>query len=170
VSTSLRNLQRTFSFNEKSIYDALQEIATEIQALLKIDVYLDANGRIQRKINLYDLLDYCGTCNKRFETFKEVPSICPKCGESTIIKGYGEAMNILVEADKLASSIEVSPNSDTVKNCFKLSAGDDDLTAAIKNINPNGSDYIWYIPDYMKKEMSNELQEILITTIHIKLG
>lgn len=161
VSTSLRNLQRTFSFNEKSIYDTLQEIATEIQALLQIDVYLDANGRIQRKINLYDLLDYCGTCNKRFETFKEVPNICPDCGKSTIIKGYGEAMNILVEADKLASSIEVSPNSDTVKNCFKLSAGDDDLTAAIKNINPNGSDYIWYIPDYMKKEMSNELQEIL---------
>lgn len=161
VSTSLRNLQRTFSFDEKSIYDALQEIATEIQALLKIDVYLDANGRIQRKINLYDLLDYCGTCNKRFETFKEVPNICPDCGKSTIIKGYGEAMNILVEADELASSIEVSPNSDTVKNCFKLSAGDDDLTAAIKNINPNGSDYIWYIPDYMKKEMSNELQEIL---------
>ncbi len=161
VSTSLRNLQRTFSFDEKSIYDALQEIATEIQALLKIDVYLDANGRIQRKINLYDLLDYCGTCNKRFETFKEVPNICPDCGKSTIIKGYGEAMNILVEADELASSIEVSPNSDTVKNCFKLSAGDDDLTAAIKNINPNGSDYIWYIPDYMKKEMSNELQKIL---------
>lgn len=161
VSTSLRNLQRTFSFDEKSIYDALQEIATEIQALLKIDVYLDANGRIQRKINLYDLLDYCGTCNKRFETFKEVPNICPDCGKSTIIKGYGEAMNILVEADELASSIEVSPNSDTVKNCFKLSAGDDDLTAAIKNINPNGSDYIWYIPDYMKREMSNELQKIL---------
>lgn len=161
VSTSLRNLQRTFSFNEKSIYDALQEIANEIRALLKIDVYLDADGRIQRKINLYDLLDYCGTCNKRFETFKNVPDICPDCGKSTIVKGYGEAMNVLVEADKLASSIEVSPNSDAVKNCFKLSAGDDDLTAAIKNINPNGSDYIWYIPDYMKKEMSSKLQEIL---------
>lgn len=44
-----------------------------------------------------------------------------------------------------------------MKNCFKLEAGDDLMTATIRNCNPNGTDYIWYLSDAVKEDMSKEL-------------
>ena len=70
---------------------------------------------------------------------------------------YGEDTNILITTDVLAENINYSLNASSVKNCFKLVAGDDLMTATVRNCNPNGSDYIWYFSDNMISDMSSEL-------------
>lgn len=55
----------------------------------------------------------------------------------------------------------VSDTTTTWLNCFKVVGGDDDINAAIHNVNPNGSDIIYRITDEQKDDMSSELVEKL---------
>lgn len=149
-----------FTFDNISIYDALQEIAKEINALLVIDTStitssLDRLGDISRTINFYDLETNCLNCGHRGD-FRHT---CPECGYSDeyIKEGYGDDTAIFVSVDNLSEGINFATDHDSVKNCFKLSAGDEVMTDTIRNCNPNGSSYIWYISDALKREMSNDL-------------
>lgn len=149
-----------FTFDNISIYDALQEIAKEINALLVIDTStitssLDRLGDISRTINFYDLETNCLNCGHRGD-FRHT---CPECGYSDeyIKEGYGDDTAIFVSVDNLSEGINFATDHDSVKNCFKLSAGDEVMTDIIRNCNPNGSSYIWYISDALKREMSNDL-------------
>lgn len=149
-----------FSFDNISIYDALQEIAQEINALLVVDTSaidssVDRLGDISRTISFYDLEENCANCGHRGD-FKHT---CPKCGATGgfISEGYGNDTNIFISSDNLSDSISYSTDKDAVKNCFKLEAGDEYMTDTIRNCNANGSGYIWYISDELKKEMSPEL-------------
>lgn len=153
VDTSIKNIQRTFSFNSISIYDAFMEISKEIDCIFIINNGTNSDGKIAREINVYDMESYCLNCGHR-ENFSHV---CPICGDTNIMSGYGEDTNIYVSIDNLAESISYSTDTDSVKNCFKLEAGDDLMTATIANCNPNGSGYIWYISDSLKADMSDEL-------------
>ena len=155
VDNAIQNIQRTFTFDDKSIYDAFQEIAEEIHCLFVLDSNSDSNGNIQRTISVYDLESNCLDCGYR----GEFTSICPKCGSNNIDEGYGNDTGIFVTSDELADNIELTSDTDSIKNCFKLEAGDDLMTATIRNCNPNGSDYIWYISDSIKKDMSTELAD-----------
>ena len=60
-----------------------------------------------------------------------------------------------------SEGIELVTDTDSVKNCFKLEAGDDLMTATIRNCNPNGTDYIWYFSDAVKEDMPKNLVEKL---------
>ena len=149
-----------FAFDNISIYDALQEIAKEINALLVIDTStitssLDRLGDISRTINFYDLETNCLNCGHRGD-FKHT---CPECGYSDeyIKEGYGDDTAIFVSVDNLSEGINFTTDHDSVKNCFKLSAGDEVMTDTVRNCNPNGSSYIWYISDALKREMSDDL-------------
>lgn len=153
VDTSIKNIQRTFSFNGKSIYDAFMEISEEIDCIFIINNGTNSDGKIAREISVYDMESYCLNCGHR-ENFSHV---CPVCGDTNVLSGYGEDTNIYVSVDNLAESISYSTDTDSVKNCFKLEAGDDLMTATIANCNPNGSGYIWYISDSLKADMSDEL-------------
>ena len=153
-----------FTFDNISIYDALQEIAKEINALLVIDTStitssLDRLGDISRTINFYDLETNCLNCGHRGD-FKHT---CPECGYSDeyIKEGYGDDTAIFVSVDNLSEGINFTTDHDSVKNCFKLSAGDEVMTDTVRNCNPNGSSYIWYISDALKREMSDDLVEAL---------
>ncbi len=157
VDASIQEIQRTFSFNGITICDAFNEIAEEIECIFDIHITSDENGNIQRIINVYDLLNYCTKCGHREENI----TVCPKCGSSNILPGYGEDTTIFVTSDELANEISFDSDVDSVKNCFRLTAGDDVITSAVRDCNPNGSSYIWYIPEYMRKEMSEELQNKL---------
>ena len=155
VDKSIANIQRTFTFDGKSIYDAFQEIAEEIQCLFIIDCYLDLEtGAIKREIKVHDLLSYCSDCQERGDFI----NTCSKCGKTNITPGYGDDTSIFISTENLADEINYTENSDSVKNCFKLEAGDDLMTATIINCNPNGSSYIWHFSDDMKSDMSDELQ------------
>ena len=153
VDSSIANLQRTFEFNNTTIYDAFQRIAEEVDCLFIIRCYLDADGKVVREINVYDLESNCLECDHR----GEFSDVCPECGSKNVKVGYGEDTTIFVSTENLANNITYSTDEGSVKNCFRLEAGDDLMTATLVNCNPNGSGYIWYVSDDMKEDMSEEL-------------
>ncbi len=153
VDSSLCNIQRTFTFNGKDIKSALDEISEEINCVV---VYGERknNDRVpQRTISLYDLSHVCLDCGYRDEDF----DVCPECGSTNIYNGYGNDTTIFVSKDNLTDEIEYSLDSNSVKNCFKLTAGDDVMTATVANYNPNGSLYIWRFSEEMLDDMPSEL-------------
>ena len=158
VDDTIKNIQRSFSFDNTSILDSHQEIAEEIGCLFEYPSNSGENGKIQRDISVYDLQQNCKDCGYRGEFTNK----CPKCGSTNIKQGYGEDTLIFVTADELASEgIQLVTDTDAVKNCFKLEGGDDLMTAAIRGCNPNGTDYLWYFSDSVKEDMSDELVEKL---------
>ena len=158
VDESIKKIQRSFSFDGDSIYDGFQDVAEEIGCLFDYPSNSDENGKINRIINVYDLQQNCIDCGYRGEFTDE----CPKCGSKNILYGHGDDTLIYVTADELASDgIELTTDTDAVKNCFKLEAGDDLMTATVRSCNPNGTDYIWRFSDSIKEDMSNELAEKL---------
>ena len=153
VSPTIAKIQRSFSFDGTSILDAFQEISKEIGCLFLYDAGIE-NGRLQRKISVFDLQQYCNDCGHRSERTDK----CPKCDSINMTNGYGNDTLIFVTSDELASEgIQLVTDTDSVKNCFKLEAGDDLMTATIRSCNPNGTEYIWYFSDYIKEDMSDEL-------------
>lgn len=153
VDSTIAKIQRTFSFDDKSICDGFQDVAEEIKCLFVFDVNADKYGNLKRAVSAYDLESNCHKCGYR----GEYTDVCPKCGSTDIDEGYGKDTTIFVTADEIADSINMSSDTDSIKNCFKLEGGDDLMTATIRNCNPNGSDYIWYISDDTKHDMSDEL-------------
>lgn len=157
VDSTIAKIQRTFSFDDISIYDALMEIAEEIHCLFVFGE--DPDDIFMRTISVYDLESNCNECGYRGE-FDE---ICPECGSSDIIPGYGEDTNIFVNKENLGEDINFQTDINSVFNCFRLEAGDDLMTATIINCNPAGSQYIWYITDETRADMSSSLVEKLNT-------
>lgn len=160
VDPTIRNIQRTFEFDDTSLYDAFQEIAEEINCIFVFgepEQGKNYDGSVMRTISVYSLYSYCYDCEHRGE-FTEV---CSECGSENIEEGYGDDTTIFVTSDELADEIQLTTEADEVKNCFKLEAGDDLMTATIRNCNPNGTDYIWKISDDMKSEMSDELKDAI---------
>lgn len=153
VDGSIAGIQRTYTFDNITVYDAFQEIAKEIDCIFIIKCHTGANGEIIRDISVYDLESYCTDCGERGNFLKQ----CTKCGSENVLQGYGDDTTIFVSTNNLANEISYSTDNGSVKNCFKLEAGDDLLTATITNCNPNGSGYIWYIPDETKSDMSRDL-------------
>ena len=154
VDSTLVHLFRQFSFNGISIQDALNEIAEECGCIFKYGEWSENDGKYHRTISAYDLEDYCYNCQKRGNYTEHV---CTNCGSTNIHYGYGEDTGIFISRENLANSINYETNADQVKNCFRLSAGDDIMTAAIKTCNPNMSQYLWYFSDDMMDDMSDEL-------------
>ena len=197
VDESLRKLQRSFSFDNTSIYDAFNSIAQELNCLFvfgetdsssslvygeeecvdpvlyidddddesmilldnSFEVYgsLTDDFALMRTISVYDLESNCNDCGYRGEFFDQ----CPKCGGINVTNGYGEDTTIFINRDNLTDEITLESDTDSVKNCFYLEAGDDLMTASVINANPSGSQYIYWFSDDMKADMSDELIEKL---------
>lgn len=95
-------------------------------------------------------------------------STAPKKGETISFKYtimhttqglqyYGEDTTILIDKENLTNEIQLSVQSDQIKNTFRLSGGDDLMTATIRSLNPNGSDYITKFNQYDYDDMPQEL-------------
>ena len=150
VDTSLVNIQRTFSIDDADIYSCLVDtIAPEIGCIFIFDT-------VDRSVSVYDLKTVCNDCGER----GDFSDACPKCG-STDLKYYGEDTTVLIDTENLANNITFTTDTESVKNCFKLEAGDDNMTAAVVNLNPSGTPYIYYFSEDMKHDMSDELVEKL---------
>ena len=148
VDSSLANIQRTFSADGQDVYSFLTStIAEEIGCLFTFDT-------VDRSISVYDLNTVCLDCGYRGEYSDE----CPECGSKNI-KYYGEDTTVYIDTENLAEEITFTTDTESVKNCFKLEAGDDNMTAAVINLNPNGSSYIYYFSEDQKKDMSAALVE-----------
>lgn len=158
VDPSIAKLQRTFSWDGVYITDAFNDIAEEIECLFKFGESLDDDGKIHRTISVYDLDDQCRDCGER-GTFKK--GCCTKCGSTNINPGYGSDSGIFINHENFADEISYSSNKDEVKNCFYLKAGDDLMTATVRNLSPTGSSYIWYLNDSTRNDMSTTLRNKL---------
>ena len=149
VDNTLVNIQRTFSIsNSQSVYDCLvSTIAKEIGCLF----LFDSN---ERGIYVYDLETTCYNCGERFE---EDIKVCPECGSDNLSHPYGNNTAIYIDKYNLGNSLQVNINTDSVKNCFKIEGGDDNITAAVRNINPSGSNYWYTLSEEVRQDMSSEL-------------
>ena len=146
VDSSLINIQRTFSADGEDVYSFLTDtVANEIGCLFTFD-------SVNRSISAYDLKTTCIDCGYR----GEYSDVCPECG-STDLQYYGEDTTVYIDKENLAENVNFKTDTDSVKNCFKLEAGDDNMTAAVVNCNPNGSSYIYYFSEDQKHDMSPEL-------------
>lgn len=150
VDDTLKDIQRSFSLNNVDIYSYLTgECSEQINCLFVFD-------STDRTISAYDLLSNCNDCGNRGDFIDE----CPKC-HSKNINGYGEDTTIFVDKNNLTDSIQLSVNTDSIKNCFKLEAGDELMTATVKMLNQNGSDYIISVTENQRKDMPQELVDKL---------
>lgn len=170
VPASVAAIERTFSVNDKSIWDFLsKDVAEAFDVIFLID-------NEKKKINVYDLMVVCNECSTRQEPTYEYgyyditayaedsdlkiaidsdnawlygnDSIvaykkltCKECGSSDL-DFFGEDTHLLINKDNLTDEIQLSIDTDSIKNTFKLEAGDDDMTATVVALNPNGSNYI----------------------------
>ena len=160
VDSSIANLQRTFSWDGSTIKGAFDDIANEVECLFVYGESVNKDGKIHRTISVYDLNDVCMECGER-GTFTN--KMCTKCNSANIKFGYGSDSGIFLSHENFAGNISYSSNKDEVKNCFRLVAGDDLMTATIRNINPSGSQYIWYFSDSVRADMSKTLRDKLST-------
>lgn len=160
VDSTIKNIQRTFSFDDTTIYDAMQQIAEEIGCIFIFDSG-SSDGFISRKIYVYDLESNCqnSSCKHRGEFSNQ----CPECNGTNILYGYGNDTKIFVSTENLAEQITYKTNDDAVKNCFMVEGGDDLITSTVRNCNPNGTNYIWYFSQTLKTDMSDALIEKLNT-------
>lgn len=157
VDDSLKDLKRTFSFDGNEVIECLKEIAEEIDCIITFGEFSEINDTYKRTISFYDAKDYCPECKKRGDFSNGCTN--PDCTHSQkIIPRYGTDSGIFINKDNLGENINLSTDTDNIKNCFRLTAGDDDMTAAVINCNPSGSRYIWHFTDEMKDDMSPELR------------
>ena len=148
VDKSLCKIQRTFSIDGTSVYDFLVgECSEQFNCLF---VFNSA----KRSISVYDLLTVCNKCEERGEFYDK----CPNCG-SKDLKYYGKDTTIYVDKNNLTDAIHFETNTDSVKNCFKLEAGDPLMTSTVRALNHNGSDRIYVNTEDQLKDMPEELVE-----------
>lgn len=150
VDDSLKKLQRSFSINGTSIYSFLTgECAEQFNCMFVFN-------SPDRSISVYDLYTVCNGCGYR----GAYNDVCPECG-SDFLNYFGNDTAIYIDKENFAENIKFEVDANSVKNCFRLVAGDDIMTATVRSLNQNGSNYLYYITDDDKKDMSSELVEKL---------
>lgn len=154
IAPSLMELKTwyQFSISDTNIYDELTgEIAEQYQCLFTFEIKSDGT----RYVNAYDLCSTCLECGYR----GDFHDICPECGSTEFSGAYGKDTAIFVSKDNLAASASIESNKDELKNCFRVSGGDDIITASVANCNPNGTNYYYCFSDEMLQNMPTVLTE-----------
>lgn len=149
VDETLLNIQRSFSIDGTSVYDFL---TTTLSQEIGCIFLFDSNTR---SIYVYDMETCCLSCDYRSE---DSFTVCPECGGTIIHEPYGKDTSIFIDKNNLGSDIQLTSETDSIKNCFRVIGGDDLINATLKNINPNGSNYIYYFNNDTLLDMPNELQ------------
>ena len=158
VDPSLWNEFVTFDVSGQTIYDFLTNtVANEIQCLFKFD-------SVNRVINVYDLTNYCNNVvDSKVCGYRGDRLVCPKCGNTHLVPGYGNNTGIYISTENFAQNITIDGDEGNVKNCFRITGGDEEMNAAVINCNPGGSAYIYEFSedDYadMPEELVTKLQQ-----------
>lgn len=153
VADTLKGLKTVheFTFDGTDILSALKDtIADDFHCVFIFDSE-------NRTISVLDLYSTCNNCGYRGDYMDE----CPECGSNNITNKYGEDTNILINSTNLTTQITLDSNSDSLKNCFYITGADDTINAAIANVNPNGTQYIYYFSNETLADMPTELQSKL---------
>lgn len=153
VADTLKGLKTVheFTFDGTDILSALKDtIADDFHCAFMFNSE-------NRTISVLDLYSTCNNCGYRGDYMDE----CPECGSNNITNKYGEDTNILINSTNLTTQITLDSNSDSLKNCFYITGADDTINAAIANVNPNGTQYIYYFSNETLADMPTELQSKL---------
>lgn len=153
VADTLKKLKTVheFTFDGTNILSALKDtIADDFHCVFMFNSE-------NRTISVLDLYSTCNNCGYRGDYMDE----CPECGSNNITNKYGEDTNILINSTNLTTQITLDSNSDSLKNCFYITGADDAINAAIANVNPNGTQYIYYFSNETLADMPTELQNKL---------
>lgn len=153
VDSTLRELSTVheFTFDGTDTLSALKnDIAEAYHCLFSFNSE-------QRTISVYDLYSTCTACKYRGDFL----DTCPECGSTKVINKYGEDTNVLINSTNSTKSITLESNQDSLKNCFYVTGADDLMNATIRNINPNGSQYIYYFSDDVLSDMPDNLKNKL---------
>ena len=153
VADTLKKLKTVheFTFDGTDILSALKDtIADDFHCAFMFNSE-------NRTISVLDLYSTCNNCGYRGDYMDE----CPECGSNNITNKYGEDTNILINSTNLTTQITLDSNSDSLKNCFYITGADDAINAAIANVNPNGTQYIYYFSNETLADMPTELQSKL---------
>ena len=163
VDETIAKKQREFSVSDQTIYDFFTNtVANELDCLFKFD-------SVNRTISVYDLLNYCEECGYRGEFTDKCPNKIldettgqyRECGCTNIRRGYGRDTGIYISAANYASKISVNGDEGSVKNCFKVTGGDDQMNANVINANPAGSNLIYRFSDADYDDMPSGLVQKL---------
>ena len=160
VDDTLKSQQRIFSISDTSLYDFMVgECSEQFNCLFQFD-------SATRTISAYDLQSTCmnDDCsyyvNKHLRYRGLFNDFCPICGSSNITS-FGEDTNVFVSTENLTDEVKFDTDVNSMKNCFRLEAGDDNMTAAVINSNPNGTRYIYEFNAETKKDMPAELVTLI---------
>lgn len=141
---------RSFSVSNSTVYDFLtNEVANEFHCIFEFNT-------VSRIINIHDLYSTCKSCGY----YGEFTAQCPKCG-GIEVESYGTDTTVFVSTRNLTDQVQFSTDTDSIKNCFRLSAGDDLMNVAIREINPTGSECIYHITNDTRKDFSDSLKQKL---------
>ena len=152
VDNSLCNLQRVFSISNTNLYNFLVgECSEQFNCLFQFD-------SATRTISVYDLKSVCLNENCSYRGF--FYDVCPKCGSSHI-QYFGKDTTVFVSTENLTDEVKFETDVNSMKNCFRLEAGDDDMTAAVINSNPNGTRYIYEFNEETQNDMPEQLRELI---------
>lgn len=99
--------------------------------------------------------------NKSFAkvTYECTGTLKIKCRKTPVIqKAYGDYSGVFVERERLADSITLEGDKDSVKNYYKITGGDDVITNLLGYRLMDGN-YIWKFSDDQLSDMSKDLQD-----------
>ncbi len=151
VDKSLKNLQREFSISDTDIYSELTgELAEEFHCIFLFD-------SITRTISAHDLYHTCKSCGYRGDFTHK----CPECGSTEFEGQYGIDTSVFISNENLAEEISLESNKDSLKNCFYVEGGDEIITAAVKAMNPNGTNYIYDFNHDTETDMPKALSAVI---------
>lgn len=151
VAPSIANIQRSFHISDTDIYSELTgEFSEEFNCIFLFN-------SMTREISVYDLYNTCKKCGYR----GDFSNYCPECKSTEFSGQYGKDTTVFISTDNFAEGINLTTNSNSLKNCFFVEGGDDIMTATIRSINPNGSSYILNITDDIKSDMPHVLSSAI---------
>ena len=168
VDDTVAGLQRTFSWSDSYMDACLNDICEELECIYTITVGLDENDKVIKRINIYDIC-YCKDCwdnmvnNKSTDMTKGdywknvLNGVCQTC-KGTNVYDVGVDTPILLNTKNFSDDISVQVDKDSIKNCFKLKAGDDTLTNIVEGALATSTNKIMMFSEDQTNKMSDELR------------
>lgn len=168
VDDTVAGLQRTFSWSDSYMDACLNDICEELECIYTITVGLDENDKVIKRINIYDIC-YCKDCwnnmvnNKSTDMTKGdywknvLNGVCQTC-KGTNVYDVGVDTPILLNTKNFSDDISVQVDKDSIKNCFKLKAGDDTLTNIVEGVLATSTNKIMMFSEDQTNKMSDELR------------
>lgn len=168
VDDTVAGLQRTFSWSDTYMDACLNDICEELECIYTITVGLDENDKVIKRINIYDIC-YCKDCwdnmvnNKSTDMTKGdywknvLNGVCQTC-KGTNVYDVGVDTPILLNTKNFSDDISVQVDKDSIKNCFKLKAGDDTLTNIVEGALATSTNKIMMFSEDQTNKMSDELR------------